>query len=119
MKAIKLLHVHVSESTTNIPRVGRPNEIDKTCSGKKNSGKVLRELTNEFNKGGNFRVYPNSFQKILHQNKIFRRVVREKMVVREVNKIKRLSWCLERRRWTVNQNWSGVMLSDESQNVIG
>jgi hypothetical protein len=27
-------------------------------------------------------------------------------VVREVNKNKWLSWCLERRRWTVNLHWN-------------
>jgi hypothetical protein len=51
--------------------------------------------------------------------KIFRRVVRKKMVVREVNKKERLSWCLERRRWTVNWHWNQVIFSDESQIVIG
>jgi hypothetical protein len=51
--------------------------------------------------------------------KIFRRVGRKKMVVREVNKKKRLSWCLERRRWTVILHWNQVIFSDESQIVIG
>jgi hypothetical protein len=41
------------------------------------------------------------------------------MMVREVNKKKRLSWCLERRRWTVNLHWNQVIFSDESQIVIG
>jgi hypothetical protein len=56
---------------------------------------------------------------ICHKNKLFRRVVRKKMVVREVNKKKRLSWCLERRRWTVNLPWNQVIFGDESQIVIG
>lgn len=134
---VKLLHV--SESTIrsiwkkfrqrgtveNIPRVGRPKKVTERGearlirSVKKNRGKVLREITNEFNEGGHVRVHPKTVQRILHKNKIFRRVVRKKMVVREVNKKKRLSWCLERCRWTVNQNWNGVIFSDESQILIG
>jgi hypothetical protein len=34
-------------------------------------------------------------------------------------KKKRLSWCLERRRWTVNLHWNQVIFSYESQIVIG
>ena len=37
----------------------------------------------------------------------------------EVNRKKRLSWCLEKRRWLVNGNWDKVSFSDESQIVIG
>ena len=37
----------------------------------------------------------------------------------EVNRKKRLSWCLEKRRWLVNGNWDKVSFSDESHIVIG
>ena len=40
-------------------------------------------------------------------------------MIREVNRKKRLSWCLEKRRWLVNGNWDKVIFSDESQIVIG
>ena len=73
---------------------------------KKNRGKVLREITNDFNEGGVVHVHIKTIQRYLHKHKIFRRVVRKKMVVREVNKKKRLSWCLERWRWTVNLHWN-------------
>jgi hypothetical protein len=43
------------------------------------------------NEGGVVRVHPKTIQRYLHKNKLFRRVVRKKMVVREVNKKKRLS----------------------------
>jgi hypothetical protein len=55
---------------------------------KKNRGKVLREITNDFNEEGVVRVHPKTIQRYLHKNKIFRRVVRKKIVVREVNKNK-------------------------------
>ena len=42
------------------------------------------------------------------------------MVVKEINrKKKRLTWCLQKRRWTVNENWRHIVFSDESQIVIG
>jgi transposase len=102
----------------NIPRVGRPRkvtwhvEIRLLRTVKKNRGKFLREITNDFNEGGAVRVYPKTIQHYLHKNKIFRRVVRKKMVVREVNKKKRLSWCLERQRWTVYLHWNQVIFSE-------
>ena len=37
----------------------------------------------------------------------------------EVNRKKRLSWCLEKRRWLVNGNLDKVSFSDESQIFIG
>ena len=134
---VKLLHIPESTirsiwkkynstgNVENIPRVGRPRKVTRRGEVrllrmvKKNHGKVLREITNDFNEGGVVRVHPKTIQCYLHKNKIFRRVVRKKMVVREVNKKKRLSWCLERRRWTVNLHWNQVIFSDESQIVIG
>ena len=41
------------------------------------------------------------------------------MVIREVNRKKRLSWCLGKRRLTVEQYWQNIIFSDESQVVIG
>lgn len=41
------------------------------------------------------------------------------MVARKVSKKKILSWCLERRRWTVQIHWDQAILRDESQIVIG
>ena len=40
-------------------------------------------------------------------------------MIREVNRKKRLSWCLEKHRWHVNGNRDKVIFSDESQIVIG
>jgi transposase len=87
----------------NIPRVGRQRKVTRhgevrlLRTVKKNRGKVLREITNYFNEGV-VCVHPKTIQRYSHKYKIFRCVVRKKMVVREVNKKKRLSWCLERRR---------------------
>ena len=51
---------------------------------------------------------------------IYRRIVKKRMVVKEINRKKnRLTWCLQKRRWTVNENWRHIIFSDESQIVIG
>lgn len=41
------------------------------------------------------------------------------MVVKEVNRKKRLSWCREKRWWTVQQHWKKFIFSDESKIMIG
>jgi hypothetical protein len=41
------------------------------------------------------------------------------MVVKEINRKKRLTRCLQKRRSTVNENWRHITISDESQIVIG
>lgn len=39
----------------------------------------------------------------------------KKVVIKTVNRKKRLSWCREKRWWTVRNQWSNVIFSDESQ----
>ena len=94
---MKLLHIPESTipsiwkkynstgNVENIPRVGRPwkvtrcGEVILFRTVKMNRDKVLREITNDFNEGGIVRVHPKTIQRYLH--KIFRRVVRKKMLV--------------------------------------
>ena len=42
----------------------------------------------------------------------------KKMAIKEVNGKKRLSWCREKRGWSVENNWK-KMFSDESKIMIG
>jgi hypothetical protein len=63
--------------------VTRRDEVRLLRTVKKNRVKVLRAITNDLNGGGVVRVHPKTIQRYLHNNKIFRRVVRKKMVVRE------------------------------------
>ena len=63
-------------------------------------------------KDGLFVSNQRLYRVIYRKKNIFRRVVRKKMMVGEVNKKKQLSLYLERRRWTVNQHWNQVILSD-------
>ena len=57
--------------------------------------------------------------KELSKHGFYRRVSRKRVVIREVNRKRRLSWCLEKHRWLVNGNWDKVIFSDESQIIIG
>ena len=87
---------------------------------KKNRGKVLRDIATEFNIGnGDHSVSERTVQRYLHKNRIYRRIVKKRMVVKEINRKKQLTWCLQKRRWTVNENWRHIIFSDESQIVIG
>ena len=87
---------------------------------KQNGGKVLGDIATEFNIGnGDHSVSERTVQRYLHKNRIYRRIVKKRMVVKEINSKKRLTWCLQNRRWTVNENWRHIIFSDESQIVIG
>ena len=41
------------------------------------------------------------------------------MAIKEVNRKKRLSWCREKRRWSVENNWKKIIFSKESKIMIG
>lgn len=45
-------------------------------------------------------------------------VSKKKVVVKEVNCQKKLAWCREKRRRTVQNNWNKVIFSDESKIMI-
>ena len=107
-------------------RMGRPRKVSRRGEKrllrlvKRSRGKVLKDITTEFNVGNNLdTVSKRTVQRILHKNQIYRRVIRKRMVVKEVNRKKRLTWCLQKRRLTVNEYWRNIIFSDESQVVIG
>jgi hypothetical protein len=56
---------------------------------KKNRGKVLRDIATEFNIGnGDHSVSERTVQRYLHKNRIYRRIVEKRMVVKEINRKK-------------------------------
>jgi transposase len=82
---VKLLHIPESTirsiwkeynstgNVENIPRVGRPRKVTR-CGEvrllrtvKKNRGKVLREITNDFNEGGVVRCPPKDYTALFTQ----------------------------------------------------
>jgi len=48
-----------------------------------------------------------------------RRAAKKCVIVREVNRKKRIAWRRERRNWTVDSHWRKSIYSDESQIVVG
>jgi len=112
-------------SVLNKPRSGRPlsvkprdyrklERIIKT--GHRDS---LNDITNKVNEENSVPVTKRTIQHHLHKHGYHRHVYKKKVVIREVNRKKRLAWCREKRRWTVNGNWKRVIFSDESKIMIG
>jgi len=79
----------------------------------------LSDITSSFNENRNKKVPRRIVQYLLWKRGFHRRVARKRVIVKCVNRKKRLAWCLNKRRWTVNGQWDKVIFSDESQIVIG
>ena len=77
------------------------------------------DITSKFNEARDRRISKRTVQHHLNKHGFNRRVSKKHVVIWEVNRKKRLSWCLEKRRWLVNGNWDKAIFSDESQIVIG
>ena len=113
-----------SGSVENKARSGRPKIVtDRDYRKLERLVKVnrrdsLSDITSKFNVARDRRVYKRTVQHHLSKHGFNRRVSRRRVVIREVNRKKRLSWCLEKHRWLVNGNWDKVIFSDESQIVI-
>ena len=105
-------------SLLNAKRTNRPRKA--SCRGesrlmrlmKRNRGKVLKDVTNDFNVGNG--VVRRTVQRILHKNRI-----RKRKVVKEINCRKRFAWSLQKHWLTVNQYWKNIIFSDESYVVLG
>ena len=85
---------------------------------KLNRRRSLQDLTKSINEGK-----PHSFCSKAGQRKLSNlgykcRAVRKKVVVREMEKRKRVLWCHERKDWTVDEHWHKWIFSDESQIVL-
>lgn len=111
-------------SLENKPRSGRPPKIkprdyrklerivktNRRCS--------LSDITAKFNEERPEPVSRRTIQHNLHKNNYRRSVAKKKLVIKENNRKKRLSWCRGKRQWSV-ENWKRVIFSDESKIMIG
>lgn len=112
-------------SVENQPRSGRPalitprdyRKLERIV--KVDRRKTLTDITNTFNENRPVPVARRTLQFHLHKHGYKRRVSKKKIVVREVNRKKRLHWCREKRRLTVENYWNKVIFSDESKIMIG
>ena len=79
----------------------------------------LSEITAKFNENREIAVSKKTVKRRLKEHGFSRGVYRKKVTVKAVNRKKRLSWCREKRWWTVNFQWSKVIFSDECQICVG
>ena len=114
-----------SGSTENKPRSGRPKVVtDRDYSQLERLFKVnrrdsLSDITPSFNENRNKKVSRLTVQYLLGKHGFHRRVARKRVIVKSVNRKKRLAWYLNKRKWTVNGQWDRVIFLDESHIVIG
>ena len=123
-KLLQLSHMTVSNiakiflqsgSVENKARSGRPKVVtDRDYLKLERLVKVnyrdsLSDITSKFNEARDRRVSKRTVQHHFNKHGFNRRVSRKRVVIPEVNRKKRLSWCLEKRRWLVNGNWHKVI----------
>jgi hypothetical protein len=78
----------------------------------------LSDITAKFNEENVNSVSKHTVQHHLHNQDFKRRVMKKKVVVKEGNSKKRLSWCREKRKWKIN-DWKRDIFPDESKVTIG
>lgn len=93
------------------------NKLSRTV--KQNRRKSLQDITSLVNEGNDHSFCTKTIQRKLSSMGFKRRAVKKKMIVRDINKKKRVSWCQERKDWSVEEEWCKWIFSDESQIVIG
>ena len=86
---------------------------------KQNRRTPLQDITTIINEGKDHTFSAKTVQRKLTDLEYKRRVAKKQVVVREVNKKKRVAWAKERKNWTVDGEWKSWIFSDESQIVIG
>ena len=107
-------------STENIPRPGRTPSVTARDYRKlerlvkTNRRESLQDITDRFNENRQQKD-KRTVQLHLHKNGFVRRVAKKKVVIREVNRKKRLSWCREKRKLSVDNYWKKIIFSDESK----
>lgn len=102
-----------------VRKLSARGEADLLRFVRKNRGRTLNDLVALFNIGRDSTISLSTLRRVLSKHKIGWRVQKKSVRITEVNRKKRLLWCRQHRWWTVAQQWSKVIFSDESQVVIG
>lgn len=79
----------------------------------------LSEISAKFNNSRDRKVSSKTVRRKLKDHGFRRGVFRKKVVVRECNRKKRVSWCRGKRWRTLENFWKSVIFSDESQVCVG
>lgn len=115
-----------ARSAENIKRRGWPSSVTRRDYRKlerlvkSNRRDSLTYITKTFNGHWEVPISKRTVQFHLYRHNYTRCVRKKKLVVREVNCRKCLSWCREKKRnLTVNGHWNKAIFSDESKIMIG
>ena len=84
------------------------NQLSRAA--KQNRKTSLQCITNAINEGREHSFCKTTISRKLKCLGYKRRVAKKKMVVKEGNRKKRVSWCRAKRNLTVNENWKKVDL---------
>ena len=112
-------------STENSKRSGRPcliqgrsyRQLERLVKNDRRA--PLGEITAKFNEIRDRKVCAKTVRRKLKEHRLRRGVYRKRVVVKTVNRKKRVSWCRGKRWQTVNNFWKNIIFSDESQVYIG
>jgi transposase len=113
-----------TRSVESIKRSGRPTYVGARSHRKLerivkvNRRSSLSDITAKFNEENVNSVSKRTVQRHWHNHNFKRRVMKKKVVVKEGNRKKRLSWCRVKRKWTIN-DCKRVIFSDERKVMIG
>ena len=108
----------------NLQRVGRPKisgERDYHVLSRlvhKNRRQSLSDLTVALNETIPVPISETTVKRKLKRLAFKRCTVRKTITISAHNRTKRVSWCRERKHWTVEQNWSNIIFSDETKVVL-
>jgi transposase len=125
-ETVRQVHKRFCDRKTveNNKRSGRPIVFTKRCMTalsrivKQNRLATISEICAEFFASTSVRVCEKTIKRKLHILGYSKRVPAKKVVIREVNRKKRLQYCRGKLTWTVNNKWKRVIFSDEMTIVI-
>ena len=84
---------------------------------KKHRRESLHEITTKFNNNKQHSFSSRTIRRKLASEGYKRPAAKKCVVVREVNRKKRVAWCRGKRNWTVDSHWRKYIYTDESQIV--
>jgi len=80
---------------------------------------TLAELTLEFNTASGSSLSSRTVKRRLFAEGYKRKAMSKKITIGARNQAKRRSFCREKLHWTVDNNWSHIIFSDETKIVVG
>ena len=79
----------------------------------------MHEITTKFNDNKQHSFSSRTIRRKLASEGYKRPAAKKCVIVREVNRKKRVVWCRGKRNWTVDSHWRKYIYTDESQIVVG